>query len=182
MIEGGRYWLVNEKERAEVVLANVDIKRVRELLEAIPFSVTDWKEHFKPLGIDELVTKEDDEVLTILYPYLRALVIINYLQETLRDEDIPNYDLTRMAPLDVIFNAYNLRLVKVLFQDILELNEVYDIVVPMLTESGSGERALWDHYDKVVSSNENYLALVTIVRNFYNEHGDKIYKQKVKIR
>jgi hypothetical protein len=181
MSKNRKHWLTVEKERAQVISTNVDLERVKELVELIPFSVVDWKIKFDKLSESGAVTAEDEYVINLLNPYLRAMVIINYLQEGLREEADNNYYFSHMAPNDVVFAAYNLRLAKTLLQDILESNEIYDVVAPLLVEDDSSGRGVWEYYDKEISKNKNFQDLLMIVREFYKAHGIEVYYKKDKL-
>lgn len=171
-------WMADEKYKAELLSKVVDLPRVKYLVEQLPFKVKTQPEHLARFDYSDALTWEDKGFLSMMYPSLRAMVVVVYLQEALRDEDNLNFDLTSNSPFDIVAAAYNLSLTKILIRDLIESDKIYDIIAPMFGESDSAQKAFWDHFDGAIVDTLEFAELTAIIKRFYTEHGADVYKEK----
>ena len=165
-------WSEYEQFRQNKIKELIDLKKIKELVEKIPFEITDWKKGSKQFG-NLTLSKEDETVMDLLFPYLRALVVINYLEATFTKSD--DHDLKYAVSNDFVFASYNVLVLKGVLQDILNMTEVYDVVGDLLLKDDASEKNIWDYYDSVIKNNPDFIELRELIKNAYDEHKTKIY-------
>lgn len=167
--------LSNEKKRYDAVKAKIDFTSVNELVDKVPFPIMDWKQA-EVFTLDPSILEEEGTVLLeMLMPFIRSLVVVNYLQQHLKEKnkDAPwglAHHLLYAAPTDVVLFARGKIFLKYLLQDILDLNEVYDPVQFVMFANDPEPKGVWGHYYENVAKNDDFLALVALVEAFYAEN------------
>ena len=169
-------WGEYEQFRQNKIKELVDLKKIKELVEKIPFEIADWKKGSKQFG-NLTLSKEDETVMDLLFPYLRALVVINYLEAIFTKSD--DYDLKYAVSNDFVFASYNVLVLKGLLQDILYVTEIYDVVADLLLKDGASGKNVWDYYNSVIKNNPDFIELGELIKNAYDEHKTKIYVKTI---
>lgn len=169
----------NTVERGSYIRSHLDMAHVKELVSTIPFPNEDWSQAKSLQTAPGIVTETDSQLMPLLFPLLRGLVVINYLQQHFSSEaEVPThpYALKYYIPNDVVMEALGYRLLKVLFEEALSSNEFYYPLADLLqNDNVRRQHDLWTHYEMVVKAHPSFVSLVELLRQFHTDHVTALY-------